>query len=205
MLIYAANGGNVECIKWAFANTTIDVNSTNNYGVTALFSAVFYDRLEAAKFLVEKGANPFIKTDDGVRAIDMHTRNDPDNDALGPQVLQHARDLRWSSVKLLLLTASACSSPAESDPPPSPTRFVKQRTLRRRALREAQRASRGAVLGNADLVRHIAGFFIDPTIILADPTIKRSDAVKVRVEATLAAALAGTSLGPASDAAASSE
>ena len=80
----------------------------------------------------------------------------------------------------------------------SPTRFVKKRTLWRRALRDALRALRLAVFGNVDLVRHIASFFIDETIILADPTIERSDAVKQRVEATLAAAFAATTLGPAS-------
>jgi hypothetical protein len=83
------------------ANISIDVNSTNNYGTTPITWALNYNELDAGKLLVEKGANLFKKNNRGESAIDL---------ALGPQVLQHAKDLIWESVKSLLLLSSACST-----------------------------------------------------------------------------------------------
>ncbi len=59
--------------------------------------------MDAAKFLVEKGANLFTKDDDGDSAIDR---------LFGPLLLQHAKDLRFASVKSLLILSTSCSTNA---------------------------------------------------------------------------------------------
>jgi ankyrin repeat protein len=105
VLHYAAGGGNCECIEWVLANTSIDVNSTDSEGWTPIIWALNNNRLDAGKLLVEKGANLFNKSDNAESAIDL---------VLGPQVLQHAKDLIWESVKPLLLLSSACSTSTPS-------------------------------------------------------------------------------------------
>jgi hypothetical protein len=103
MLHHAAFGGARDCVEWVLANTTINTNTTTNNGYTPIHVAVKCSHINAAKLLIEKGDNLFLKTDDGERAMDY---------ALGPQVLQHAKDLIWTSVKPLLLLAKACSTNA---------------------------------------------------------------------------------------------
>jgi hypothetical protein len=61
--------------------------------------------LDAGKLLVEKGANLFKKNNIGISAMDEPS---------GSQVLQHAKDLIWESVKPLLLLSSACSTSTQS-------------------------------------------------------------------------------------------
>jgi ankyrin repeat protein len=104
MLHHAASGGNVECIELVLANTPIDVNSKDDYGDMPIIFTI-NDSLMASNLLVERGANLFLKYNDGHRAID-HRDN-------GPRVLQHAKnysnELRWSSVRPLLLLSKACS------------------------------------------------------------------------------------------------
>jgi hypothetical protein len=91
----AAEGGTIDCINWVLANTSIDINSTNNNGDTPLKYIISqHSYLNVAKRLVEKGANLFMKADDGQSPMDH---------SLGPQLLQHAKDLIWVSVKPLLL------------------------------------------------------------------------------------------------------
>jgi hypothetical protein len=58
--------------------------------------------MEVAFLLVENCANIFKKDDDGIRAIDCGT--------IGPQVLQHAKDLRWASVRPVPLLCKAFST-----------------------------------------------------------------------------------------------
>ena len=181
LLHHASWGGNVECLKWTLAYTTIGVNSTAASGKTPLHYALSEGQLEAAKFLVEKGADLFVKNHAGLRVIDTP---DHSNIFLGPQVLQHARNLRWSSVKPLLLVAkkSASSLAVSAYSASSSSNAVAFFPYQRKSLSLSSK-----VYGNDDLVRHIASFFIDKTLILADPTIKRSSAVKQRIEARQAA------------------
>jgi hypothetical protein len=102
-------------------------------------------------------------------------------DKTGPQVLQHALDPRWSSVKHLLLIsnfhetsdfASACFSAFNN-------------------LRSHSDLLSASVFTITGLVRHIAEYLIRMTSIVKDPATKNmdkeSDDVKMRVEATLAA------------------
>jgi hypothetical protein len=132
------------------------------------------NNLEAAELLVERGANLFMEDNYGIRAIDIHSHRGVDT-ILGPRVLQHALDLRWSSVKLLVLVAnsiSSSSSNATNLPQPPSSSLA------------------STIFGNLDLVRHIASFMIRGELIVVDPSINQSDEVRTRVEATLAAAAA---------------
>jgi ankyrin repeat protein len=61
LLHIAALGGGRECIEWVLDNTTIDVNSTSHLGETPLMMSLDSNELEAAKLLVENGANLFLK------------------------------------------------------------------------------------------------------------------------------------------------
>jgi ankyrin repeat protein len=86
VLHFAAAGGDCECIEWVLANTSFEINSTNNTGITSIRWALINNNLDAAKLLVVKGANLFKKGDDGRSAMDC---------CWGLEVLQHARDLIW--------------------------------------------------------------------------------------------------------------
>ena len=112
------------------------------------------DNLEVAKLLVEKGANLFLKSDAGDQPIDR---------TWGPQLLQHAKDLRFATIKDLLIVSKACCS--------SPTILP----------------SVASVFDN--LTRHIATFLHRNDLIVVDPAIKEEDKepddVKKRVEAML--------------------
>jgi ankyrin repeat protein len=151
--------GNLECIEWVLANTNIDVNSTTNYGTTPITWALNYNELDAGKLLVEKGANLFIRNDNGESAMDL---------PLGPQVLQHAKDLIWESVKPLLLLPSACSTS------PSTSLLIQ-------------------VLSIEGIVReYIAPYLMRKGLIIRDPEEDvdeepEPDEVKLRIEAALAA------------------
>jgi ankyrin repeat protein len=165
VLHYAAVRGNrgskVFILKWVLINTTIDVNSTDNVGNTPINIALASDHLNASLLLVEKGANLFIKNNRGEQAINNGDEN------LGPQVLQHAKDLIWQSVKPFLLlikpfsASTVLSFDSNNSVPPS---LIK-------------------VFNNSDITRHIASFFRVAGIIASDPT--ESDEVKKRVEAGL--------------------
>jgi hypothetical protein len=110
VLHHAAGRSNVDCIEWVLAITTIDVNSTDNYGLAPIMVTI-YNHLMAFKLLIERGANLFMKNKNGRRAIDR---------PLGPQVLQHAKPLLWESVKPLLLLTKAIAIAADDDSNPSP-------------------------------------------------------------------------------------
>jgi ankyrin repeat protein len=60
------------------------VNCVDGIGNTPIIWALYNSRSDAGKLLVEKGANLFKKDDYGKSAMDRR---------LGPQVLQHAKDL----------------------------------------------------------------------------------------------------------------
>ena len=160
----AARG--VDCTKFVLARAAIDVNSTNNNGNTPLYLAVESNSVEAATLLVAKGANLFAKNEDG---------NAPMDNNRGPQLLQHAKDLVWDSVKPLLLLSNACSS--EVVLPSDPSIAIPTSLL--------------SVLGNPDIVRHLSTFVKRTDIITRDPDTadeeQEPDEVRVRVEAELAA------------------
>jgi ankyrin repeat protein len=171
----AAIDGNIDCIEWVLANTSIDVNSTTNIGGwTPIINAVNHGHLDAGKLLVEKGANLFMKNNDGESAIDSRVDNEPDGDQLGPQVLQHAKDLIWESVKPLLLLSSACSTSIPS------SSLIK-------------------VFSISGLVRdYIAPYIMRKGLIIRDPEEDvdeepEPDEVKLRIEAALAAASSSSS------------
>jgi hypothetical protein len=92
----------------------------------------------------------------------------------GPQVLQYAHDLRWASVRNLLhLSKSLSSLPLIAN-----NNFPSSSLL--------------SVLGNPDLARYVSLFLLRTDIVVRDPSIpiepKEPDAVKKRIEASLAAA-----------------
>jgi hypothetical protein len=176
----AALGGDLDCIKWVFAKTTIDVNSTHIKGSTSLGIALAFDQLVAAKYFVEKGANLFMKNIEGIRVIDIHIHCDQNREALGPQVLQHALDLRWSSVKHLLLVANSLSTDPEFALPETSTTYFYSKYV------NLPQRPASSVFANLDLVRTIANFMLRKEIIVRDPAVKRKTDVKRRVEAALA-------------------
>jgi hypothetical protein len=159
VLHFAALSGHSECIEWVLANTKIDVNSQTYEAFTPIMGALYNNRLDAGKLLVEKGANLFIKNEDGGSAMDQ---------PLGPQALQHAKDLIWESVKPLLLFSSACSTSALS------TSLIQ-------------------VFSISGLVRdYIAPYLMRKGLIIRDPSEDvdeepEPDEVKLRIEAALAA------------------
>jgi hypothetical protein len=158
-LLHCAAWGGADYVVWVLANTTIDVNSTDDdNGFAPIMLAMICDNLEAAKLLVEKGANLFIESNAGQRPIDHR---------LGPQVLQHAKDLRFASIKNLLILSKSCSSSSKSILP-----------------------SVVSVFSNSDLVRNISTFMMRKDVIVKDTTISEEeqepDEVRRRVEASLA-------------------
>jgi hypothetical protein len=164
VLHVAANGGNIECIVWVFANTAIDVNSEDNHGHTPISLALLNSNLMAHNLLIERGANLFIKNIFGRRAIDYGN---------GPQLLQHAKNLLWESVKPLLLLSKAISIAVDYKSLPSPV------------LPSVDKA-----FGISGIVRRIASYLKRGKLIVRDPSIPKEDQepddVKRRVEATLA-------------------
>jgi hypothetical protein len=125
--------------------------------------------LDGGKLLVEKGANLFKKNDDGKSAMDQ---------ALGPQVLQHAKDLIWESVKPLLLLSKSCSTSTTPT-----TSLIK-------------------VFSISGLVRdYIAPYIIRKDLIIRDPEEEddgedpEADEVRLRIEAGLAAGGSSSSNG----------
>jgi hypothetical protein len=170
LLHLSARGNNNECIKWVLANTSIDINSTDEFGDTSLGDTLESTQLDAGKLLVEKGANLFMKNDDGRSAMD---------DELGPQVLQHAKDLIWVSVKPLLHLSKASSLAADESLSLALPSVVK-------------------VFGIEGVVRdYIAPYIMRKGLIIRDPSIprppKQPDEVKLRIEAELAAAASSSS------------
>jgi ankyrin repeat protein len=160
VLHYAAMDG-YRVVEWLLDHTTIDINSTTNSGSTPIHIALSNDHLNASLLLVEKGANLFIKDNRGDPAIDGGDEN------LGPQVLQHAKDLIWQSVKPFLLLSKSFSSSIVL--PSNPNASIPLPLIK--------------VFNNSDITRHIASFFRVAGIIASDPT--ESDEVKRRVEAEL--------------------
>jgi hypothetical protein len=167
MLHFATLGGARDCVKWVLANTTININTTTNIGNTPIYLAANDSNIDAAKLLVEKGANLFLKTSYGRCAVD---------NALGPQVFQHAKDLIWTSVKPLLLLAKACSTNAL---PFNPSTAIPLSLI--------------TVFSISGLVREwIVPYVMRKDVIIRDPFIprppKQPDEVRLRIEAELAAA-----------------
>jgi hypothetical protein len=159
----AGMGANVG-IEWVLANTTIDVNSTTDDGDSSIAISLLRNDLIGSKLLVEKGANLFKKDNDGKSAIDMRNTYC----AFAPQVLQHALDLRWASIRHLLLISNLHE-----------TSDITSSSLA------------ASVFTITGLVRHIAEYLIRTEIIVRDPATKKKDKepddVKRRVEAALAA------------------
>jgi hypothetical protein len=167
-MLHFAACGNLDCVDLVLSKTMIDVNSTTNDGSTPVALSLRHDRLDSAFSLVERGANLFKKDNYGTRAIDKGT--------IGPQVLQHAKDLRWLSVRPILLLPLACSLAVKS--PPTAANLPQRRSARL------------SVLGNKDIARIISTFFLRTEIIVRDPSIplpgSESDAANRRVEEWLA-------------------
>jgi ankyrin repeat protein len=65
----AAEGGDLECVKWVFAKTSINVNSTNNYGDTPVMNALGMGMLEAAKELFKREADLLIVTNNEMNVL----------------------------------------------------------------------------------------------------------------------------------------
>jgi hypothetical protein len=166
-----AYGGDIECIDYILANTTFDINSTTTDGWTPIMGALGNGHYEASKFLVEKGANLFAKLNDGTsrRAIEIPITNEPV--ICGPRILNHFKNIKWQSVKHLLLLYAAYDSPILMNEGQS-------------QVQSAHLSSR--VLASPDLIRVIASYFIPSKIITRDKSIEVRDEVRERVEAQLA-------------------
>ena len=141
---FAARWGNVDCLKLALNNSTLDVNSItiDGPGSSPIDEAIDNGRLEASMLLIERGANIFMKDEDSIRAIDRGY--------IGPHVLQHGKDLRLNAAIPLLLLSKACSLSRviilSDSTIPIPTSLI-------------------SVLGNLDLVKHIAPFIWEKHIL----------------------------------------
>jgi hypothetical protein len=157
-----ANGGNLRAIEWVLSTSRLDVNSSTTTGRTPIMFALLYDQMSAANLLVSMGANLFMRSSEGRRAIDRD---------LGPSVLEHAKYLRFQSIRPLLLLSAACVSPTFPLAKGTPQSLV-------------------AVFCCSDMVRLIADFILRVQVIVRDPEDvdeeKEPDDVKRRFEASLA-------------------
>jgi ankyrin repeat protein len=175
----AAAGGDLDCMKWLLANTTIDVNSTDDYGWTPLHISLRSQYYGVSKLLLMKGANLFAKDNEGVSALDQSVWNQP-NVFLGQHLLNNAKDLKWLSVKPLLLLSASFASPNHGI-------SLISMSSKKGATQRQSNSIAASVLANSDLVRHISTFFL-PNIITADPDPDAPlppDEVRERVEAVL--------------------
>jgi hypothetical protein len=152
ILHLASVGNDCDCINWVLANTNIDINSTDHDNDNAIRLSLratrisANGRLDAAKLLLEKGANLFMENVSGVSSMD---------EELGPQVFQHAKDLIWKSVKPLLLLSASCST---SNPQSDPSRAIPPSLIN--------------ALSITGIVRdYIAQYLMRTDIIIRDPSI----------------------------------
>jgi ankyrin repeat protein len=182
LLHFASREGNLEHINWLFDNATIDVNSTNSTGRTPLSIALHNDKLDVAKFLVEKGGDIFMKNNYGERAIDVRVDDKVDGIQLGTEVLEHAKALRRSSIKEFLLLSKACQSSDRRKVAPimSMDDDVDLEGIQRSARLAA------SVLGDSGISRMIGSFLLRSDLIIRDKSIPlEADDVKRRVEETI--------------------
>jgi ankyrin repeat protein len=177
LLHYAAEGGDVGCIDWVLENTAIDINSIGSDGRTSIMLALSKGHLDASMRLVALGANLFMSSNDGIRAIDMPVHGEEPEVFLGPQVLQYAIELRWASVLPLLLLSKSCSSTAYASSTSDSSFPFNTSTI-------------NSVFSQPELVRYIAQFVMRSDLIINDPAIpqeeREPDDVKRRIEAALA-------------------
>jgi ankyrin repeat protein len=178
----AAEGGDQECVKWVLAKTSINVNSTANRGRTAIGCALNNNKSRVGKLLVEKGANLFLKDLDGEMAIDIRVHNRPNGERWGPQVLLHAKDIRWSAAKECVLLSNACESPDRRKVANlSMDNDVDDAEIIKRSARLA-----ASVVGDKGLSRLIASFIMRTDIIVRNKSAPlEKDDVKKRIEASL--------------------
>jgi hypothetical protein len=153
------------------ANTTLDINATTTSGWTSLMLSLSQGGYETSRRMVENGANLFAKLSDGTgrRAIEIPMNTEPV--IFGPRILNHFKNIKWQSVKYLLLLYTAYDSPILMEEGHA-------------QVQSAHLASR--VLASPDLIRVIASYFIPSKIITRDKSIEVRDAVRERVEAQLA-------------------
>jgi ankyrin repeat protein len=213
-LHYAAEGGDLDCVEWLLANAAIDVNSVDLFGEASIAKALSSNELNAANLLVEKGANLFMKNKSGKLAIDTRVDDEPDSDdddsddesdgddepdsddepdgeQLGPQVLEHAKGIRWSAAKEFLLLSTACQSPDRRKVAiffsmDDDVERVFHSARLERAFHSAHLAA--SVIGDPGLSRLIASYIMRTDIIVRDrsiPLVKGPDAVKRRIETAL--------------------
>jgi hypothetical protein len=185
---HAAEGGDCECVKWMLLKNLFDVNARDNDGDASIHVALWKNKLDAANFLVENGANLFAKNENGELAIDTRVGDEADGEQLGPQVLLHAKEIRWSAAKECILLAKACQSPDRrkvANLPPSSSSMdddVDVDSIKRSARLAA------SVIGDPGLSRLVASYVMRTDIIVRDKAIplkKEPDAVKRRIEAAL--------------------
>jgi hypothetical protein len=161
--------------------TTIDINSPNNEGSTPLHSALRRGCYTVSQVMVIEGANLFAKDNDGLRGIDIRTKND-DTIFLGRRLLEYGKNIKWRAVKeLLLLAASSSSSLSDNNG----IYIIDSDDPKKAAAQLQSSRIKSSVLSNPDLVRHISEFLRRTDIITVDPSIQVPDAVRERVEAIL--------------------
>ncbi len=75
ILAYALNGGLDEVKNYVQANG--DVNATDVMGNTPLMMAAVEDHVDVVKYLLSRGANPWLRNKAGERALDIARRGAP--------------------------------------------------------------------------------------------------------------------------------
>jgi hypothetical protein len=178
LLHYAVRSGSNECVNWLLDNSAIDVNSAANDDNTPMMKALRQNWLDIAKLLVERGANLFMKNDEGERAIDIRVDDDPDDDQLGPQVLLHAKELRWSAIKDFILLSKACQSQDRRMVAGLALSMDSDEATILARFRSARLAA--SIFAIPGLLRHVGSYIIRSDIIVRDEAIpKPPDAVKL--------------------------
>jgi ankyrin repeat protein len=168
---------------------TLDVNAGDNDGWTPIVSAMWCNKLSAAKLLVENGANLFAKNQNGEAAIDTRVYGRLAGEQLGPQVFEHAKAIRWSAAKECILLSNAFQSPERRQiANPSTSIYDDVDSIKRSARLAA------SVLGDPGLSRLVASYILRTDIIVRDRSIllkKEPDEVKKRIEAALGSLSSG--------------
>lgn len=70
-LIWASNGGHVDCVAALLSNNLILLDSQNRLGDTCLHGAAWKNHAQVVEMLLERGANPATKNNDGKTAYQL--------------------------------------------------------------------------------------------------------------------------------------
>jgi len=127
-LTQAVTSGDANAVRAALA-TGADVNERNNGGQTALILAVIFGHTDLVRLLVKSGANPHLRDNLGLDAVEWAQRRGLPMDLFEirveeppkPQIDTDEKSRKWlAGVKQRIQEQSAPKAPPEVQPEPEP-------------------------------------------------------------------------------------